>query len=101
MPVDGILRFHLPATTSLEKSRLRNNCYRLEYSQSNLPLDCEGNEDDNYFDVFIKSNTFGSSGLTGGEPFIVRVGGIKNPREINSQAVFSVEAFASGERLID
>ena len=31
----------------------------------------------------------------------MQVGGIKNPREINSQAAFTVEAFADGERLID
>ena len=63
VPVGGIVRFNLPDSMSMQSARLRNDCFRLNYQGRNVPLDCSGNEDQNYFDIGIMSNTFGSSGL--------------------------------------
>ena len=71
VPENGKLRFNLPDTSALNASRLKNACTRLDFSGGNIALDCIGNESDNYFDVDIRSNTFGTGGLPAGEQFKV------------------------------
>ena len=51
VPVGGLVRFNLPDTTSMQSARLRNDCFRLNHYGRNMPLDCSGNEDQNYFDI--------------------------------------------------
>lgn len=94
----------MPDTTSINAGRLTTNCLRLSYpnsSSNGLSLNCHPQVDKNYFDIRVQANTFGSTGLGANERLKVQVGGLKNPREINSQAAFTMQAFASGERLID
>ena len=60
VPVNGRVRVILPDASAMNSQLLRNNCYRLDFAQRPLRVNCEVNELDNYFDILVASNTFGS-----------------------------------------
>lgn len=101
VPVNGRIRVNLPDNMSMRGSQVQNNCYRLNYAQNSLRMDCVANESQNYFDVFIKSSTFGTDGLPANQVFKLQVSGMTNPKEINVPAAFTIESFDDSERLID
>ena len=69
VPLNGRIRITAPSQCPLTSYDLENNCYRLGDGTSPTSLDCDVNVDGNYFDVIVRSSTFGSNGLTAGEEF--------------------------------
>ena len=55
---------------------VRSNCLRIESDARSDSLDCFANLDLLYFDVIVRSSTFGADGLQAGERLKVEVKGI-------------------------
>ena len=104
VPANGRVRFTLPDSMSLNAAQVRANCYRLDVAATPARLECAVGADSDgrlYVDVMVRPSTFGAGGLPAGEPLRVRMGGLKNPREVGPQASIAVESFDTSERLID
>lgn len=56
VPVNGRVRINLPDEASMNTAYVQNNCYRLDYAQVPISLDCFADYDGNYFDVVIRSS---------------------------------------------
>lgn len=66
IPVNGRVRITIDPDMSMVTKMIENNCYRLDFSSRPINLDCFVNQDENYFDVIVRSTTFGNSGLPAG-----------------------------------
>ena len=62
VPINGRIRFQLPDEAYMDVDTVQSNCMRLGSFRDDS-LDCFANIDSLYFDVIVRSATFGADGL--------------------------------------
>lgn len=100
VPIGGSIKISFTDSAKVGNlSVLGNSCFRLDFSNKPLSLQCFATP--STISITIATPAFTSAGLAAGEEFRVRVTPIINRADMNADSTFVIQSFDSKGNLID